>query len=204
MKVANIWAVGRNFAAHAKELGNPLPSRPLIFLKSGSCIVTAKQIIPVCKQTLSLNYELEIALQLGKNLEISAIGLALDLTDRAEQEKLRAKQEPWTLAKSFKYACPISEFIPISQNSDYDNLELKLWQNQILKQNSTSKLMLFSIPALHAYICQHFPVQEGDLILTGTPEGVGPVNLGDQFYAELKQNNELILSANWNFDSKKI
>lgn len=111
--IRNIWAVGRNYAEHAKELGNQVPTEPLIFLKAGSCAtISAKDLhLPVDKKnTTDVHHEVELALQFDDNLQIAAACVALDLTDRVRQDHLKSKGLPWTFAKSFKEACPCLPF----------------------------------------------------------------------------------------------
>ena len=109
MEIRNIWAIGRNYAEHAKELGNPLPSEPLIFLKAGSCLAQTKSTpkghsIFMKNLDRNIHYELEMALQFGSDLGISHFTLGIDFTDRDPQNKFKDKGQPWTLAKSFANA----------------------------------------------------------------------------------------------------
>jgi acylpyruvate hydrolase len=105
--------------------------------------------------------------------------LALDMTSRIKQEELKKKSHPWTLAKGFDTSCPIGEFIPASKIENVNNINLKLSVNGEVRQNGNTKDMIFNIPSLIAYISQYFGLNYGDLILTGTPSGVGPVKHGD-------------------------
>jgi 2-keto-4-pentenoate hydratase/2-oxohepta-3-ene-1,7-dioic acid hydratase in catechol pathway len=187
--IRNIWAVGRNYAEHAKELGNAVPSKdsstPLFFLKAGSCATFSQKEMNLPEGTNELHHEVELCLQFDDKLEIKKACLAIDLTDRAKQNTLKAAGHPWTLAKSFKEACPLSDFFPVTNLADLQNVELRLSVNGELRQSGSTKDMIFNIPTLIAYTLKNFPVEPGDLLLTGTPSGVGPLKKGDQVSAEI-------------------
>lgn len=180
----NIWAVGRNYAEHAKELGNEVPTTPLIFLKAGSTATLGSEIqIPAwCED---VHHEVELALRFNEKLQIDQIALALDLTERKMQSQLKAKGQPWTLAKSFTGSCPLSPFVKISNLTELENLSLSLSINGQIRQEGVTSQMLFKPAQLVDYVCQHFPVCPGDLLLTGTPSGVGPLLADDQLEAHL-------------------
>ncbi|UYL09570.1 fumarylacetoacetate hydrolase family protein [Bdellovibrio sp. SKB1291214] len=183
--IQNIWAIGRNYVEHAKELGNEVPTEPLVFLKAGSCATLAASEIHLPKWATDVHHEVEIALQFDENLQISAACVALDLTERTLQSKLKSKGQPWTLAKSFTEACPISKFFPVKNLDELRNIDIKLMVNGELRQNGNTSLMIFSYEEQLDYVRQHFPVSPGDLLLTGTPAGVGPVKPGDVLVAEI-------------------
>jgi 2-keto-4-pentenoate hydratase/2-oxohepta-3-ene-1,7-dioic acid hydratase in catechol pathway len=183
--IQNIWAIGRNYVEHAKELGNEVPTEPLVFLKAGSCATLASSEIHLPKWATDVHHEVEIALQFDENLQISAACVALDLTERTLQSKLKSKGQPWTLAKSFTEACPISNFFPVGDLDELRKIDIKLMVNGELRQNGNTSLMIFSYEEQIDYVRQHFPVMAGDLLLTGTPAGVGPVKPGDVLVAEI-------------------
>lgn len=185
----SIWCVGRNYADHAKELGNAVPSQPLFFLKSSACIVHGSS-MTYPDAVLSLHYELEMAFRFDEKLRLSHIALALDLTDRERQNTLKAKGEPWTLAKSFKNSCPISPWIPFDSNEIY-TFELQI--NGQTKQVGDQNLMIFKLPDLVSFLKRHFPVSEGDILLSGTPAGVGSIQKGDVLKSMLKNQKQQIL-----------
>lgn len=195
--IRNIWAVGRNYAEHAKELGNDVPSEPLIFLKAGSCAVFTPQ-IPWPSWTKELHHEIELALEFGQDLQFSRAALALDLTDRAAQNRLKAKGQPWTLAKSFLGACPLSATLPWAQIATEKELGLSLKVNGELRQEGLISQMIFPPEVLRQYVLKHFPVVPGDFLLTGTPAGVGPLHPGDQLEAQLLNSaRKPVLQVNW-------
>src|SRR4051812_7033535 len=182
--IRNIWAVGRNYADHAKELGHKVPTEPLIFLKAGSCAFFGTEIsLPTWTQ--EIHHEVEMAIQLGEDLMISSYGLALDLTERKIQKHLKANGQPWTLAKSFSNSCPLSRFMAVTEVTALKSLPLALEINGEAKQNGNTADMIFPLERLLDFIKVHFPVCPGDLILTGTPSGVGPLHRGDKIVAQL-------------------
>lgn len=184
--IRNIWAVGRNYADHAKELGNAVPNAPLIFLKAGSTASEATRDILLPASGATIHHEIELALRFDERLEISHACVALDLTDREKQSELKSRGEPWTLAKSFRDSCPLSEFFPVASLGELQNLDLELRINDTLRQQGNTSEMIFVIEELVAYVKRHFPVCPGDLLLTGTPAGVGPLAKGDEVVAVIK------------------
>lgn len=207
--LGKIVCVGRNYAAHAKELNNPIPSEPILFIKPASSAVTATPEFSIPQDQGSVHHELEIAILIGQALKnaneeqvaesIAGIGLGLDLTLRDVQTKLKEKGHPWELAKSFDGACPLTEFVSVDLSSKDDwqsmglTLGLKLEKNGQLQQQGSSADMLFSILPLIAHMSKHFSLQPGDVILTGTPAGVGPLAVGDSLLSELSLNNNVLL-----------
>lgn len=172
--IRNIWAVGRNYADHAKELGNDVPKEPFIFLKAGSSAVFDEVVI-LPEWAEDIHHEIEVALRFDKNLNIDAFALALDLTERKKQKELKDKGLPWTLAKSFTGSCPISKATSITKLDELKNLRIQLKINSEIKQDGNTNQMIFDFETLIAFVKKHFPVCEGDWLLTGTPAGVGPI-----------------------------
>jgi 2-keto-4-pentenoate hydratase/2-oxohepta-3-ene-1,7-dioic acid hydratase in catechol pathway len=180
----NIWAIGRNYAEHAKELGNEVPKEPLIFLKAGSSAVFASELtLPAWSQ--EVHHEIELALCFDNQFKIQSAALALDLTERHFQNLLKAKGSPWTLAKSFTGACPLSDFFPVKSLDELSALDIRLFINGELRQSGSTSQMIFSLQQQIDYVRAHFPVCAGDLLLTGTPSGVGPIKRGDRLRGEL-------------------
>jgi acylpyruvate hydrolase len=182
--IRNVWAIGRNYADHAKELGNEVPKEPLIFLKAGSCVVQSSEIcLPAWSQ--EVHHEVELALQFDDNLDIKKAAVALDLTERHFQNLLKAKGSPWTLAKSFTQSCPLSNFFEVGYLGELQNLDISLSVNGELRQRGNTSQMIFSLRQQIDYVKEHFPVCPGDLLLTGTPAGVGVIRRGDVLKAEI-------------------
>lgn len=184
--IQNIWAVGRNYAEHAKELGNAVPTEPMIFLKAGSTATLSADEIHLPPWLSEVHHEVELALRFNGKLEIDHACLALDLTDRAKQNQLKSQGHPWTLAKSFKESCPLSGFFPVQSLEELKNLSLSLKVNGELRQHGSTSQMIFPLESLIHFVLKHFPVVPGDLLLTGTPSGVGPIKAGDVLDAEIE------------------
>lgn len=179
-----LWCVGRNYADHAKEMKQSLPSEPLIFLKAGACL-TQKQQVPLPTFSQEIHHEIELAVHLGPDLKPSLIALALDLTARDSQAEAKKKGQPWTLAKSFRHSCPISPCFTYQGDKWFANLEFSLTVNGELRQKGRSDQMIFNLTSILTFLTSRFPVQPGDIVLTGTPSGVGPIHGGDQCCAEM-------------------
>nr|BFD67732.1 fumarylacetoacetate hydrolase family protein [Bdellovibrio sp. HAGR004] len=183
--IQNIWAVGRNYADHAKELGNEVPTVPMLFLKAGSSASLAAKEIHLPEWATEIHHEVELALQFDENLQIDEACIALDLTERNKQNQLKSKGHPWTLAKSFKESCPLSGFFAVTDLEELKNLEIILKINGEVRQKGNTSQMIFGYEKLLDFVRQHFPVVPGDLLLTGTPAGVGPIRRGDVLEAEI-------------------
>lgn len=195
--VGKIICIGRNYADHAKELDNPIPSEPLLFMKPNSSLVPMAPEFAIPNDKGSVHHELEVALLIGKDMgsgatdddllrSIAGVGLALDLTLRDVQDQLKKKGHPWEKAKAFDGACPVSDFVGASVVEDWSQLNFELKRNGRLQQRGDSGLMLFSVVPLLREITRFFRLESGDLILTGTPAGVGPLIAGDQLEASLE------------------
>ena len=206
-ELGKIVCVGRNYAAHAKELNNPIPSEPILFIKPASSAVDLSPSFSIPENQGSVHHELEIAILIGQPLvkadedevaaAIAGIGLGLDLTLRDVQAILKEKGHPWERAKSFDGACPLTGFVSVAQFSegDWQSIGLKLEKNGQLQQQGSSADMLFAILPLIAHMSEHFSLQPGDVILTGTPAGVGPLEIGDDLSAELSLGNKILLTS---------
>ncbi len=190
LPLGKVVCVGRNYAEHALELNNPIPSEPLLFLKPATAVVpmTGELQLPIGRG--AVHYETEIALLIGSRLSgavtadvaaqsIAGIGLALDLTLRELQDQLKAKGHPWERAKAFDGACPLSTFAYPDQTPALNDLPLELKINGELRQQGNSASMLMPIIALLQHIAEVFTLEPGDVVITGTPAGVGVLNRGD-------------------------
>lgn len=178
MKPRHIWAVGRNYIDHAKEMKADLPKEPLIFLKAGGCASSGDK-IRLPKWSKEIHHEIELALKFDADLQFSEFALAIDLTERAVQAEAKTKGLPWTMAKSFTGACPITAFKKFSSLADLEGLSVELEVNGTLRQKGFIKDFIFPIPVLRDYVVERFPVEEGDWLLTGTPAGVAQLKKGD-------------------------
>jgi len=195
LPLGKVVCVGRNYAEHAKELGNEVPTAPILFIKPATSVVELEGSLTIPQDQGSVHHEAEIALLISKDAKdidagsawdyVSHAGVALDLTLRDVQSKLKEKSHPWEIAKGFDGACPLSKWIPLSELSNKEKIAIQLEKNGELKQNGDSTQMITSIPALIAYMSNIFTLKTGDVILTGTPAGVGPLESSDELKATL-------------------
>lgn len=185
----SIYCIGRNYKAHAEELGNKVPTSPLVFLVSETSLRGFEQ-SPIAFENEVFHYEGEIVLKIAKDHilnektsrdSIESLALGIDLTRRAEQTKLKSEGYPWTTSKSFLGSTIISPYIDISHFPDLKNIEYEFYLNNELKQKANTSHMIFDIQSLCDYINSFSPLKKGDLILTGTPQGVGEIRRGDRF-----------------------
>ena len=183
IEIGIFWCVGRNYKEHALELNNPVPSKPLIFLKSGACEQTGPQIL-LSPQCQDVHHEIEIVLLLNKELKPSHWTLGLDLTDRKTQSELKSKGEPWELCKSFKGSAVLGPWQELQNLQDIEQRKFQLEVNEVVRQTGNSKDMIFSFHQLLNYLQTHFPLSENDAVFTGTPAGVGPLVAGDRVKAQ--------------------
>jgi len=183
----NIYCIGRSYAKHAKELGNPVPKDPVVFLKSTSSLRGLSWDGSYRDELLQgMHYEAEIVLQVGKRPGstlpgICAAGLGLDLTERLKQVELKNAGLPWTLAKSFPGAAVVSGFTPLSDLPPWQSWSFEFELEGELVQTGATSQMLFELPFLAQYLEEKFGLLEGDLIFTGTPSGVGACRPGQAF-----------------------
>ena len=185
-----IIAIGRNYAAHIAELNNEKPDEPVIFTKPDTSLLKNNAPFYYPDYSNDIHYEVEIILRIckeGKSISpkfahkyFDAIGLGIDFTARDLQSKAKEKRLPWALAKGFNGSAPISDFVPISEFKDLKDLNFSLKVNNNIKQQGNTKLMLFSFEEIIVYISKFITLKQGDIIFTGTPEGVGPVQIGDK------------------------
>ncbi|WCJ23462.1 Acylpyruvase FAHD1 mitochondrial [Euphorbia peplus] len=188
-----IVGVGRNYAAHAKELGNAVPKEPVLFLKPTSSYLANGGTIQIPHPCESLHHEVELAVIIARKARdvpqdtamdyVGGYALALDMTAREIQAAAKSAGLPWTVAKGQDTFTPISSVLPVSSVPDPDNLELWLKVDGEIRQKGTTKDMIFRIPYLISHISTIMTLYEGDVILTGTPEGVGPVKAGQKITA---------------------
>jgi acylpyruvate hydrolase len=201
-----IIAIGRNYAAHAKELNNPVPTAPVIFLKPDTAVLKDNKPFYIPEFSSDIHYELEVVLKVckeGKHIQekfaanyYDEIGLGIDFTARDIQNIHKEKGLPWELAKAFDNSAAISNFVPKANFTDVYDLQFELIINEQSKQNGHTKNLLFSFEKIISFVSQYITLKKGDLIFTGTPEGVGQVHSGDHLNAFLAGEQLL------NFDIK--
>ena len=191
LPMGKVVCVGRNYAEHARELNNPIPSEPLLFIKPSTSVVPLADGFGLPVGRGAVHYETEIALLIGSPLSgivspadaaaaIAGVGLALDLTLRELQDQLKAKGHPWERAKAFDAACPLSPFVRLDQAPALNAIALELKINGEVRQQGTSADMITPIVALLQHIAGVFSLLPGDVVITGTPAGVGVLNPGDE------------------------
>ncbi|GAV64154.1 FAA_hydrolase domain-containing protein [Cephalotus follicularis] len=188
-----IIAVGRNYAAHAKELGNAVPKEPVLFLKPTSSYLENGGTIEIPHPLQSLDHEVELAVVIARKARdvplttamdyVAGYALALDMTAREIQASAKSAGLPWTVAKGQDTFTPISSVLSMSMVPNPDNLELWLKVDGDFRQKGSTKDMIFKIPYLISHISSIMTLFEGDVILTGTPQGVGPVKVGQKITA---------------------
>ena len=185
-----IFCIGRNYAAHIEELHNERPDNPVIFTKPDTALLRDNQPFYYPDFSHDIHFEVEIVLKIskiGKNIEekfahkyFEEIALGIDFTARDLQSKLKAKGLPWDLAKGFDGSAPISNFVNKMDFENINELNFSLQQNGEIRQDGNTKMMLWNMSQQIAFMSKYFTLRSGDLIFTGTPEGVGPVAIGDK------------------------
>lgn len=196
LPVGKILCLGRNYVEHAKEMKTEVPSKPVVFLKPSSAIIHDGENIIIPKFSNELHHEVELVVAIGlggKNIiaenaydHILGYAIGLDMTLRDIQNEAKKKALPWTVAKGFDTSAPVSDIIEKNKISDPHNLTILCKVNGEIRQKSLTSKMIFSIQTVIEYLSTIFTLEAGDLIFTGTPEGVGPVNPGDTIEAEIE------------------
>jgi fumarylpyruvate hydrolase len=187
--IRNVYCVGRNYKLHAAELGNAVPESPMIFMKPTHAAVPMNgAAIWLPAAFGNIHYEAELVVKIGKPYEngvqaqdiIDAFALGIDFTMREVQDILKTKQHPWLKAKGFKYSAPLTEFQQLSSLEELSAETFSLTINGIEKQRGHIEDTIFNLQQLVDEIGTHYGLNEGDIIFTGTPAGVGAIKDGDQ------------------------
>lgn len=191
-----IICIGRNYAEHAKELNNPVPQEPVIFLKPDTALLPKKMPFFYPDFSKDIHYEAELVVKIdkvGKNIAekfahtyYSQITMGIDFTARDLQSVYKKEGLPWERAKAFDGSAPVGRFIDKSRFTDINKLSFSLEINGEQRQSGNTSNMLFSVDMIIAYVSQFFTLKIGDLIFTGTPAGVGPIAIGDQMTASIE------------------
>lgn len=185
-----IICIGRNYANHAKEMHSAVPEVPMFFMKPDTALLPKKNPFFYPNFTNDLHFECELVIKinkLGKNIAekyaheyYDHVGLGIDFTARDLQRKCKEKGHPWEIAKGFEHSAPLGEkFVPL-EGKDINNINFRLEKNDEIVQKGNSKDMIFTVDQLISYVSKFMTLKIGDLIFTGTPEGVGPVQIGDR------------------------
>ena len=197
-----IFCIGRNYADHAKEMGNGIPDEPIIFMKPKSALVQGNTPFYYPEFTNELNYEAELVVRVSKNGKYiqekhapnyyNAITVGIDFTARDIQTRLKEKGHPWEKAKSFDNSAAVGKFIDITPALNKKNINFSFAKNKEIVQSDNSKSMIFTIDQIVSHISNFFSINIGDLIFTGTPAGVGECIVGDHLEGYFEK--ELVLS----------
>ncbi|WPK27280.1 hypothetical protein PUMCH_004661 [Australozyma saopauloensis] len=201
-----ILCIGRNYAAHIKELNNTAPQQPFFFLKPSSSVLKPDNGPFLVPKGASVHHEVELGIVLNRDLKnlpdsfsaedaleaIDGYALTIDMTARNVQDEAKKKGLPWSIAKGFDTFLPLSNFIPKERIADPYNVTLELSVNGETKQSDKTDLMIFPIHKILSHMSCMMTLQKGDLILTGTPKGVGRVNPGDRVHASLSVDGKVL------------
>jgi 2-keto-4-pentenoate hydratase/2-oxohepta-3-ene-1,7-dioic acid hydratase in catechol pathway len=198
-----IICIGRNYALHAKELNNPIPKEPVVFMKPDSAILQSDKPFFIPDFTDNVHHELEVVVKIkkvGKHIQkkfaskyYEEITVGIDFTARDLQSQLKEKGLPWEKAKAFDGSAPLGKFISVSSFENVNDIDFHLTKNGETVQIGNTKDMLFSIDTLIEQVSKYFTLKIGDLIYTGTPAGVGKVEIGDKLEAFI--GNALVLKT---------
>ena len=200
-----IFCVGRNFAAHAEELGNEIPDEPVIFMKPKSALLQPHAPFYYPEFTNELHYECELVLRISKNGKYiqekfaskyyDAVTTGIDFTARDIQNELKAKGLPWEKAKAWDNSAVIGKWLPFTSIKNKKDINFCLYKNKELVQQGNSSNMLNSFDKIVAYISNYFSVNIGDVIFTGTPAGVGEAVVGDELEAFIEDDSMFTLEV---------
>jgi 2-keto-4-pentenoate hydratase/2-oxohepta-3-ene-1,7-dioic acid hydratase in catechol pathway len=187
---SKIVCVGRNYVGHIKELANELPDEPVIFIKPNSALSDEVH----AGEAGSIHFEAEICF-IVRTGQLCGVGFGLDLTKREVQDKLKARGLPWERAKAFDRAAVFSPFVTFT--GDINRLRLELFINEQLVQQGGCELMLFKPDQLLSAVKRFMTLEDGDVIMSGTPQGTGPFQAGDRFVGKIFAQDALLIEASW-------
>lgn len=193
--------VGRNYVAHAQEMGADVPETPVLFMKPEQAYLPSGSVFYLPDFSNEIHYEVELLIKIcksGKNISLpnaknhyQEIGLGIDFTARDLQRKLKKEKKPWEIAKAFDHSALVGNFIPKNESNEPINFSLELNQKTVQKGNSHQ--MIFDFDTIISYASQFFALEQGDIIFTGTPQGVGKITAGDELIGVL--NNQINLKT---------
>ena len=193
-----IFAIGQNYVEHNKELNSKNPTEPVVFMKPDTSLLKNNKPFYIPDFTNELHYETELNIKfnrLGKNIDsifanryYVEIGLGIDFTARDLQRKLKTEGKPWEISKAFDNSAVIGNFLPVTELGEVQNIQFRLDLNGKTVQNGNSSDMIFKINELVAYVSRFFTIKIGDLLFTGTPAGVGKVEVGDRLEGYIFNN----------------
>ena len=194
--IGKILCIGRNYVDHIKELGNEAPTAPVVFMKPATAVIGNGEQVVIPSYSSDCHYEAELAVLIGRDGKdidesdaltyVAGYGVAIDMTLRDVQDNLKKRGLPWDIAKGFDTSCPLSDFVPADRVADPQNLTIRLLLNGQERQNCSTGLMINRVARIISYLSGIFTLEEGDIILTGTPAGVGRVQSGDRLEAVIE------------------
>lgn len=196
-----IIAIGRNYADHIEELKNEKPSAPVVFMKPDTAILKNNTSFFHPDFSQNIHHEVELVLKINKEGKyikkefahryFDEIGIGIDFTARDLQDQCKAKGLPWEIAKGFNGSAPVGEFLSVSEFADFKDINFHLMINGEQRQKGNTAMMLFDFDVIIEYISRFFTLKKGDLIFTGTPAGVGKINIGDRLEAFIEDRKLL-------------
>lgn len=205
LEPTKILCLGRNYREHAEEMGGAIPTEPMLFLKPPSCLIEDGGVILLPLASKVVHHEVELAFIIGKHASralardwkeyIYGYGIFLDITARDLQEQAKERREPWTVSKGFDTFGPISPITTKDHINDPHNLRISLKKNGETKQESNTRQMIFKIPEILEYASRIMTLEPGDIVSTGTPEGVGEIKNGDRLEAQIERLGSLSVSV---------
>lgn len=198
-----IICIGRNYAEHIKELNNNVPARPVIFMKPKNAILLPNKPFYYPEFSDNIHYECELVVKVCKNGKYiqerfaskyyNEVTVGLDLTARDVQKELKEQGLPWELAKAFDGSAIVGDFIPLDEETKFGDINFELKKNGESVQQGNASNMIFTVNEIIAYVSQYISINIGDLIFTGTPSGVGPIEVYDHLEGYL--NGKKLLNA---------
>jgi acylpyruvate hydrolase len=215
-KARKILCIGRNYAAHIKELNNTAPQQPFFFLKPSLSVLKPRAGPFLVPRGVVVHHEVELAVVLNRTLKdlpadfsaaealecIDGYALSIDMTARNVQDEAKRKGLPWSIGKGFDTILPLSGFIPKEKIPDPYNVELLLTVNGEPRQLDKTNLMIFPIHRILSHMSAIMTLEKGDLVLTGTPKGVGRVDPGDEVTATLSVDGEVLEKLEFSAEQK--
>lgn len=205
LEAGTIYGIGKNYAAHAREMGGEVPASPMVFLKPPAALVQDGGTVVCPTFSTNLHHEVEMVVVIGEDCQdvpaneaksvIAGYGLGLDMTLRDLQHAAKQQGSPWAVAKGFRTSAPISRILPAALFTHIPDFDIELSVNNVGRQKSSTKLMERSVATLIEYLSSVFTLRKGDSIYTGTPEGVGQVVSGDVLEARMSPEIGIFASA---------
>lgn len=191
-----LYCIGRNYARHVAEMKSEILDEPVVFLKPRASVIFNEQSIIIPEKSKNVHHEVELVLQIGNKTDnvspesalesVKSIAVGLDITARDLQSEAKKAGLPWALSKGFKTFAPVGNFVEYNEDVDLQNLEINVKVNGEIRQSGNTSMMLFSAAEIISYLSKNFTLLPGDLIFTGTPEGVSQIHSGDVIEASLE------------------